>query len=126
MTPHPHFHDSKIPQHSDRGERDWRTRAACLAEDPELFFAIGTGPDALAQIEDAKAVCAGCPVVGTCLAWALDTRQDDGVWGATTGDERRALRRQQAKVRAARMVAQVETPALARATGEGDTAGGGA
>jgi WhiB family transcriptional regulator, redox-sensing transcriptional regulator len=42
---------------------DWRHRAACLEEDPELFFPIGeTGP-AREQIAEAKAVCVGCPVV---------------------------------------------------------------
>jgi len=37
---------------------DWRHRAACLSEAPELFFPIGTPGPALAQIEEAKKVCA--------------------------------------------------------------------
>ena len=45
---------------------DWRHRAACLDEDPELFFPIGNTGPALQQIEDAKAVCRRCPVVDTC------------------------------------------------------------
>ena len=42
---------------------DWRHRALCRDEDPELFFPIGTTGPALVQIEQAKAVCQRCPVV---------------------------------------------------------------
>ena len=72
---------------------DWRDRAACLEEDPELFFPIGdTGP-AVAQIQAAKAVCCRCDVIETCLRWALDTGQDTGVWGGLPENERRVLKR---------------------------------
>ena len=71
---------------------DW-DRAACADEDPELFFPVGTEGPALRQAEDAKAVCRTCPLMSGCLRWALDTGQDDGVWGATSEDERRAMRR---------------------------------
>lgn len=75
--------------------RDWRHRAACLEEDPELFFPIGDSGPALVQIEEAKAVCRGCDVVETCLRWALDTGQDAGVWGGLSEAERRALKRRE-------------------------------
>lgn len=45
-----------------------------------------------ARVVEAKAVCAGCPVVRTCLAYALPN-EPLGVWGATTPSERRALNR---------------------------------
>ncbi|MEU3901605.1 WhiB family transcriptional regulator [Streptomyces sp. NPDC045251] len=80
---------------------DWRHRAACREEDPELFFPIGTTGPALLQIEEAKAVCRNrCPVMEPCLTWALDSGQDDGVWGGLSEDERRALRRRAARNRA--------------------------
>jgi len=81
-----------MPAHSLQ-RRDWRNRAAYLDEDPELFFPIGTGGLALDQIERAKAVCARCEVAAACLEWAVDTRQDAGVWGGMTEDERRTFRR---------------------------------
>ncbi|MGW1469133.1 WhiB family transcriptional regulator [Streptomyces sp. NPDC002308] len=72
---------------------NWRTRAACREEDPDLFFPIGSTGPALVQTEDAKAVCGTCPVREQCLRWALDNNQDAGVWGGLAEDERRALKR---------------------------------
>ena len=78
---------------------DWRHRAICRDEDPELFFPVGTSGPAIAQIQTAKAVCARCPVASECLAWALESGQDAGVWGGMSEDERRALKRRKARVR---------------------------
>jgi WhiB family redox-sensing transcriptional regulator len=77
----------------------WRSRAACLAEDPELFFPIGHNGPALLQIEEAKAVCRRCEVIETCLSWAIESGQDTGVWGALSEDERRAFKRLDARAR---------------------------
>jgi WhiB family transcriptional regulator, redox-sensing transcriptional regulator len=74
-------------------DSDWRRRAACQDLDPELFFPIGTTGSALDQANQAKTVCARCPVIEACLEWALNTNQQNGVWGGTTEDERRALQR---------------------------------
>jgi WhiB family transcriptional regulator, redox-sensing transcriptional regulator len=70
----------------------WMSQAACRGEDPGLFFPVGeTGPP-LRQVERALAVCRRCPVLATCRRYAMDTGQQ-GIWGATTDDERRAMRR---------------------------------
>ena len=58
---------------------DWRHRAVCLDEDPELFFPIGNTGPAIMQIEEAKQVCRRCDVREQCLAWALEAGQDHGV-----------------------------------------------
>ena len=71
---------------------DWRHRAACRGEDPELFFPIGTSGPALEQVEQAKAVCRRCSVIDQCLRWALDRPEEFGIWGGLTEDERRALK----------------------------------
>lgn len=79
---------------------DWRDRTRCLDEDPDLFFPIGTSGPAVAQAEQAKAVCRECPVSGECLEWAIANFQEAGVWGGTSEDERRAMRRHGVRVRA--------------------------
>jgi len=70
---------------------DWRHRAACRDEDPERFFPVGNSGPALLQIAEAKSVCHRCDVASRCLAWALESGQDDGVWGGMSEDERRPL-----------------------------------
>lgn len=37
------------------------------------------------------ALCRTCPVLGACLAWALQAGDLHGVWGGTTARERRAM-----------------------------------
>lgn len=69
--------------------RDWRLRAACLNQEPDLFFPEGTMGPALEMISRAKQVCAGCPVRARCLEWALDNGAYHGVWGGRTEEERR-------------------------------------
>lgn len=72
---------------------DWQHRAECKEEDPELFFPVGKGRSAMIQADEAKVICYRCPVSRRCLAWALETGQDAGVWGGMSEDERRDLRR---------------------------------
>ena len=80
-------------------ESRWRDRAACLEVNPDLFFPIGNTGSALLQIEVAKQVCRRCAVTETCLRWAMATGQDAGVWGGLSEDERRALKRRNARAR---------------------------
>ena len=77
----------------DWDAEDWRDRASCRDTSPELFFPIGTTGLALDQIDAAKQVCVECPVSSQCLEFALATNQEAGVWGGTTEDERRRLRK---------------------------------
>ena len=66
----------------------WEDEARCLRYDPEMFFA----PRATAE-KKAKAICARCIVRTECLAVALDSRTEFGVWGGMTSGERRSLLR---------------------------------
>lgn len=76
---------------------DWRHFAACNGEDPELFFPVGTSGPAILQTAQAKAVCHRCPAASNCLTWALQSGQDAGVWGGMSEDERRSLKRRNAR-----------------------------
>jgi WhiB family redox-sensing transcriptional regulator len=62
--------------------------------DPELFFyAVDErGPAKRLRDEQAKAICAGCPLRPDCLAHAL-THAEWGVWGGTNEDDRARLQR---------------------------------
>jgi len=76
-----------------RAPMEWLRRAACVGEDPELFFPVGTQGPALRDIAAAKRVCARCPVTLECLDTALSGGQTSGVWGGTCEQERDALLR---------------------------------
>ncbi len=73
---------------------EWRDYAACRDTDPDLFFPVGTTGSAIEQIESAKAVCRQCDAQTLCLEFAMATNQDSGIWGGTSEDERRKLRKQ--------------------------------
>jgi len=79
----------------------WRAQAACRDVDPDLFFPVGVTGPAEIQIAQAKAVCGACQVREECLEFAVDTNQEYGVWGGTSEEERRAIRRAR---RAARLM----------------------
>ena len=79
---------------------DWRHNASCRDEDAELFHPVGNSGPALLQIAEAKTVCRRCPSVTDCLAFALDNGIDSGIYGGMSEDERRALKRRNARTRA--------------------------
>jgi hypothetical protein len=71
---------------------EWRSQAACRAVDPDVMF-----PDSnAADIEDARQICAPCPVRDECLADAMATegartaRDRYGIRAGLTGSQRRA------------------------------------
>lgn len=79
--------------------RDWWRQAACREADPELFFPVAARGPGARETARAKAVCSACRVRRQCLQYALATRQLHGVWGGTSEDERRALKRRGARAR---------------------------
>jgi WhiB family redox-sensing transcriptional regulator len=70
----------------------WKQLAACRGVEPEIFYPV-TDEEA----EEAKAICAACPVREMCLDFALGNRERDGVWGGATERERRRILRQRRK-----------------------------
>lgn len=79
---------------------------ACHGEDTDLFFPEGTQGRPAASPAAALAICGRCPVRAECLDWALTTRQDHGILGGRTADERAAMRRRKTKTGRARRQAQ--------------------
>ncbi|PKK16117.1 WhiB family transcriptional regulator [Thermomonospora sp. CIF 1] len=76
-------------------DKHWTDYAICRGVDPELFYPINyTVPVMAEQVEAAKAICGNCPVKAECLDWALRAGEPDGIWGGTTPEERRYIRRE--------------------------------
>jgi WhiB family redox-sensing transcriptional regulator len=73
--------------HGELMDAAWASIAKCRDADPDALFVRG------AKQQLAKQVCQGCPVIAECLADALDSRIEFGVWGGKTERERRALLR---------------------------------
>jgi WhiB family redox-sensing transcriptional regulator len=73
-------------------QSSWRVNASCRDTDPDGLFVRG------AEQNRAKTVCMGCPVRAECLAEALDSRINFGIWGGMTERERRALLRRRPDV----------------------------
>ena len=87
--------------HDDNGRETerWRRAAACRNMDTELFFPRGETGAPLEQTVAAKAVCGGCGVRIACLEFAMATRQEYGIFGGLTEQERRTLARRRARAR---------------------------
>ena len=82
-----------LPEPAATARDDWRSLSACLTEDPELFFPLSVSGPGLVQLAAAKAVCLPCQVRAECLGFALSSGQEFGVWGGTSEEERKAIRR---------------------------------
>lgn len=68
---------------------DWMDDAACAGHAGVMF----PHPSDADGIAEAKAICSVCPVARPCLEWALSRREQHGVWGGYSEDERERYRR---------------------------------
>lgn len=92
----PPFWSPPIPEPEDLG-RETRAvlnsdDAACRTVDPEIFFPVGTGADAKAQIKLARYICQSCPLLAPCGRAVLERPEEHGVWASMTPEERRRIR----------------------------------
>ncbi|MEU8899068.1 WhiB family transcriptional regulator [Nocardia sp. NPDC048505] len=62
--------------------REVTNAVPCRAGDPDLWFA-----ESPAQLEEAKALCASCPIRKGCLSAAIDRAEPWGVWGGEIFDQ---------------------------------------
>lgn len=60
---------------------------------PDIFYP--EGPDHVRKYDErtAKSICAACPVRELCLDYALVAKEEWGIFGGLTPQERRLLRR---------------------------------
>lgn len=82
-----HSHDLTTP---DRG---WQNDAACADMNPAVFF-----PTDIIGVNKARRICDDCEVREPCLAYALDNRIDDGVWGGVSERGRQQIRKQRRRL----------------------------
>ena len=68
---------------------EWQTHARCTEVDPEIFF-----PERGGSSKAARAVCGECKVRAQCLEYALNNKEQFGIWGGTSERERRRLRKE--------------------------------
>jgi WhiB family redox-sensing transcriptional regulator len=76
---------------SDGGtmETGWMAKGKCRDLPPKTFF-----PSDGVGVDQARQVCAECPVRDACLEYALGHHIDHGVWGGASERERRRIARQ--------------------------------
>ena len=77
----------------------WQEYGSCRGMDVGHFFYASNerGSKRRRREEQAKEVCAGCPVIDLCREHALNS-EAYGIWGGTTEAEREELRRERAAV----------------------------
>lgn len=123
--------DLTVPDVATRPANDdtWRAAAACNPTTATetlvtLFFEVERAPKRHRQNQtmdlvfepgqeaQAKAICHTCPVQADCLVFAIDNKENDGIWGGATTHERDRLASADTGTRAALdQIAAEYTPA---------------
>jgi WhiB family transcriptional regulator, redox-sensing transcriptional regulator len=67
-------------------DTSWMSKAECRNYPPAVFF-----PSDGAGVDRAKKICGACNVSGFCLEYAIQMREENGVWGGTSERERRRI-----------------------------------
>ena len=67
---------------------EWQKRANCRGTDTDKFY-----PEKGGRNVTAKRICDRCPVKVECLEYALETDEKYGIWGGTSEEERKEMRR---------------------------------
>lgn len=72
---------------------DWQSQGMCATDGKMtyLFFPDGGKTAVREQTELAKQICSVCPVINSCLEYALENRIDHGIWGGVDEKERRRV-----------------------------------
>lgn len=82
-----------------RHDTSWMLDGACNGHKASLWQPIGESSVFADQIEEARAICRGCPVEAACREYALETRQPSGIWGGLTEKAREQELRRRSRSR---------------------------
>lgn len=74
---------------------DWTEKAACKGQPRDVFFPE-PGTSAATR---AREICVGCPIRRECLEFAIETRQEYGIWGGMNAGERQLFENKRARRR---------------------------
>lgn len=75
-------------------QREWQLKAACRGPQAAVFFppASPERREEKRQREaNAKEICSACAVRDECLEYAVGIREQHGIWGGLSENERREL-----------------------------------
>lgn len=84
---------------------NWRVEAACRGMNPNVFYPEVGG----AAVRIARTICNTCPVQTECLEDARQHREEYGVWGGKTVNERDRYERFNLNAPYAHLVINVDT-----------------
>ena len=75
-------------------DESWMEKAACRGPQRILFYAPfkERSDEKLEREAQAKAICGSCAVKSQCLNYVLIIKDDHGIWGGMSPEERRAIR----------------------------------
>ena len=77
-----------------RTENAWQLKAACRGPQAIVFFPPSQFERKDEKIERemrAKRICAQCSVRQACLEYAIEIREQHGIWGGLNENERKSL-----------------------------------
>lgn len=75
-------------------EVKWQHRAACRGPNQIIFFPpprLERRSEKRQREARAKEICNECPVQSACLDYAIQIREQHGIWGGSTENERREV-----------------------------------
>jgi len=76
-------------------DREWHLQARCRGLPSAVFFTDDhhRGRRRLDHENNAKRICASCPVLSRCREYALNAQEPYGIWGGMAPRERVAVQR---------------------------------
>ena len=79
---------------ASRGDEMWQNKAACRGPHAVVFFPPShpeRKDERIQRERIAKEICRTCPVVKSCLDYAVRIREANGIWGGLNEAERKQI-----------------------------------